>query len=59
MASVVAFPRLSAVVDYYLCKACGFIWAVHKEDPTVIDDLRPCRNGWNKRARINSLDVCF
>jgi len=41
--TVVAFSRLSAIVNYYLCKKCGHIWAVHKTDPTVLDHLRPLR----------------
>jgi len=29
------------MVDYYLCKRCGHIWAVHKNDPTIIDHFKP------------------
>jgi len=39
--SVAGFRRFSAVVDYYLCKRCGHIWAVHKNDPTIIDHFKP------------------
>ena len=38
--SVVGFPRLSVVVDYYLCKRCGHIWSVRKNDPTSIDHFK-------------------
>ncbi len=41
--SVERFPRLSAVVSYYLCKRCGLIWAVRKDDPTVIQHFTPLR----------------
>jgi len=41
--TVVTFSRLSAIVNYYLCKKCGHIWAVHKTDPTVIDHFMPLR----------------
>jgi hypothetical protein len=27
-------------VDYYMCKKCGHIWAVHKNDPAIIDHFR-------------------
>jgi hypothetical protein len=40
---VQAFAGLSAVVDYYLCKRCGHVWAVHKNDPTIIDHFRPLK----------------
>ena len=39
--SVERFLELSAVVDYYLCKRCGHIWAVRKNDPTIIDHFMP------------------
>lgn len=35
------FPRLSAVVNYYLCKRCGHIWAIRKNDPKMVDHFRP------------------
>ena len=44
MTNVVAFPRLSAVLTYYLCKTCGHIWAVHKNNPTIIRHFTPLRN---------------
>jgi len=43
VSDVVAFRRLSLVVDYYLCQRCGHIGAVHKNDPTVIDHFTPLR----------------
>jgi len=39
--SVQCFLRLSAVVNYYLCKRCGHIWSVRKNDPRIIDHFRP------------------
>jgi hypothetical protein len=45
---VYGFGRLSAVVDYYLCKRCGHVWAVHKNDPTIIDHFKPV-----KRTNLN------
>ena len=39
--SVAAFRLVSAVVNYYLCKKCGHIWAVHQNDPTLIDHFTP------------------
>jgi hypothetical protein len=41
VSDVVAFRRLSVVVDYYLCHECGHVWAVLKSDPTVIDHITP------------------
>ena len=41
VSDVVAFRRLSVVVDYYLCHECGHVWAVHKNDPTIIDHFTP------------------
>jgi len=41
VSDVVAFRRLSVVVDYYLCQRCGHIWAVHENDPTIIDHFAP------------------
>jgi len=41
VSDVVAFHRLSLVVDYYLCKRCGHIWSVRKNDPRIIDHFTP------------------
>ena len=38
---VQGFPGLSSVVNYYLCKKCGHIWAVYKTDPAIIDHFWP------------------
>ena len=38
---VQGYPAISSVVDYYLCKKCGHIWAVYKTDPTIIDHFKP------------------
>ena len=39
--SVEQFPRMSAVVNYYLCRRCGHVWATRKNDPSIIDHFRP------------------
>jgi len=42
LTEVLAFARVSSVVDYYLCKGCGHIWSVRKNDPPIIDHfMRP------------------
>ena len=61
---VVAFRRLSAVVEYYRCQKCGHTWAVHKHDPTSSTTTRRCRESGSYLSntngrRLNSLDTTF
>ena len=41
--TVVAFSRLSAIVNYYLCKKCGHIWAFTRR--TRPSSTTSCRSG--------------